>query len=146
MTKWIVNRSQFGYSGGLFHWHLGVPETDRVPLLLFPNNDISRGFEVFAKWMRGHEPDALITFDTHVPGWLKRLGLRAPNDIGFVVHDWTPKMKDFAGIYQRRDHLAAAAVDLIVTQLSQHEHGVPEVPRQIMIPPQWVEGPSVRDV
>ena len=144
VTKWIVNRSQFGYSGGLFHWQLGIPEADRVPLLLFPNNEISRGFEVFAKWMREYPPDALITFDTYVPGWLKRLGLRVPQDIGFVVHDWTPKMMDYAGIYQRRDHLAAAAVDLIVTQLSQHEHGIPEVPRQIMIPPQWVEGPSMR--
>lgn len=144
VTKWIVNRSQFGYSGGLFHWQLGVPPEDRVPLLLFPSNDISRGFDVFAKWMREHAPDALITFDTHVPGWLKRLGLRVPKDIGFVVHDWTPRMPEFAGIYQRRDHLAAAAVDLVVTQLSQHEHGIPEVPRQIMIPPQWVDGPSVR--
>lgn len=143
VTKWIVNRSQFGYSGGLFHWQHGLPEEDRVPLLLFPNNDISRGFDAFAKWTREHKPDALITFDTHIPGWLKRLGLRVPQDIGFVVHDWTPMMTDFAGIDQRRGHLAAAAVDLIVTQLSQHEHGVPEVPRQIMIPPQWVDGPSV---
>lgn len=144
VTKWIVNRSQFGYSGGLFHWQHGLSAEDRVPLLLFPNNDISRGYEAFAKWMDDHRPDALITFDTHVPAWLKRLGLRFPEDIGFVVHDWTPKMPDLAGIYQRRDHLAAAAVDLIVTQLSQHEHGVPDVPRQIMIPPQWVEGSSVR--
>lgn len=143
VTKWIVNRSQFGYSGGLFHWQHGLPEGDRVPLLLFPSNEISRGYDVFAKWMREHKPDALITFDTHIPGWLKRLGLRVPQDIGFVVHDWTPKMTDYAGIYQRRDHLAAAAVDLVVTQLSQHEHGVPDVPRQIMIPPQWVDGPSV---
>jgi len=145
VTKWIVNRSQFGYSGGLFHWQHGLPEADRVPLLLFPNNDISQGFEAFAQWMREHQPDALITFDTHVPGWLKRLGLRFPNDIGFVVHDWTSKMQGFAGIYQQREHLAAAAVDLIVTQLSQHEHGVPAVPRQIMIPPQWVDGPSVKN-
>lgn len=144
VTKWIVNRSQFGYSGGLFHWQHSLPEADRVPLLLFPSNDISQGFDAFSKWMREHQPDALITFDTHVPGWLKRLGLRVPQDIGFVVHDWTPKMTGFAGIYQQRDHLAAAAVDLIVTQLSQHEHGVPEVPRQIMIPPKWIEGPSVR--
>lgn len=144
VTRWIVNRSQFGYSGGLFHWQHGLPVADRVPLLLFPSNDIGTGFDAFAKWMREHKPDALITFDTHVPGWLKRLGLRFPQDIGFVVHDWTPKMTDFAGIYQQRDHLAAAAIDLIVTQLSQHEHGVPEVPRQIMIPPKWIEGPSVR--
>jgi len=145
VTKWIVNRSQFGYSGGLFHWQHGLLEEDRVPLLLFPSNDISRGYDPFAKWMREHQPDALITFDTHVPGWLKRLGLRVPRDIGFVVHDWTPKMTDYAGIYQRREHLAAAAVDLVVTQLSQHEHGVPDVPRQIMIPPRWVDGPSVRE-
>ena len=144
VTRWIVNRSLYGYSGGLFHWQQSLPPEDRVPLLLFPHNDISRGYEVFAKWMHEHQPDALITFDTHVPSWLKRLGLRVPQDIGFVVHDWTPVMQGFAGIHQRRNHLAAAAVDLVVTQLSQHEHGVPEVARQIMIPPQWVEGPSVR--
>jgi|APTNR8051073442_1049403.scaffolds.fasta_scaffold00973_17 DNA-binding LacI/PurR family transcriptional regulator len=144
VTSWIVNRSQFGYSGGLFHWQQSLPAEARVPLLLFPRNDISCGFDAFAKWLCDYQADAVITFDTHVPGWLKRLGMRVPRDIGFVVHDWTPQMTDFAGIYQRRDHLAAAAVDLIVTQLSQHEHGVPDVPRQIMIPPQWVDGPSVR--
>jgi LacI family transcriptional regulator len=144
VTKWIVNRSQFGYSGGLFHFQQSLRPGDRVPLLLLPHNDIGHGFDAFANWMREFRPDALITFDTHVPDWLKRLRLRVPSDIGFVVHDWTPEMTGYAGIYQRRDHLAAAAVDLIVTQLSQHEHGVPGVPRQIMIPPKWVEGPSVR--
>lgn len=144
VTRWIVNRSQFGYSGGLFHWQQNLPAEDRVPLLLFPDNDISKGFDTFAAWMHEHRPDALVTFDTHVPEWLQRLGLRIPEDIGFVVHDWTPRMPTFAGIYQQREHLAAAAVDLIVTQLSQHEHGMPDVPRQIMIPPKWIEGPSIR--
>lgn len=144
VTQWIVNRSQFGYSGGLFHWQHGLSARDRVPLLLFPNNDISKGRDAFARWMRKHRPDALITFDTHVPDWLQDMNLRIPRDIGFAVHDWTPTMTKFAGIYQRRDHLAAAAVDLLVAQLSQHERGVPEVPRQIMIPPRWMDGPSVR--
>jgi DNA-binding LacI/PurR family transcriptional regulator len=143
VTRWIVNRSQFGYSGGLFSFQHELPASRRVPLLLFPDNDISSSFEVFSRWFGDHKPDALITFNTHIPGWLRRLGLRFPRDIGFVVHDWTPDMSGFAGIYQRRDHLAAAAVDLVVTQLSQHEQGIPEVPRQIMIPPQWIEGPSI---
>ncbi len=144
VTKWIVDRSQFGYSGGLFHFQQSVMPEDRVPLLLLPHNRIERGFADFAGWMEEHHPDAVVSFDTHVPGWLERLGLRVPEDIGFVVHDWTPAMEGYAGIYQRRDHLAAAAVDLVVTQLSQHERGVPTVPRQIMIPPQWVPGASVR--
>jgi LacI family transcriptional regulator len=144
VTQWIVNRSQFGYSGGLFHWQQDLPRKDRVPLLLLPHNKISRGYSAFAKWMRIYEPDALISFDTDVPGWLTRLGLRVPEDIGFVAHDWTPRMAGYAGIYQRRDHLAAAAVDLVATQLLHHERGVPEVPRQILIPPAWIDGSSVR--
>ena len=52
-------------------------------------------------------------------------------------------MKGYAGIHQRRDHVAAAAVDLVATQLAQHERGVPEVPRQIPIPPEWIEGSSI---
>lgn len=145
VTSWIVNRSQYGYSGGLFHFQQSLPAAARVPLLLLPHNELRRGFAPFSAWMEQHRPDALISFDTHVPEWLEKMGLRVPEDIGFVVHDWTPQMTHYAGIYQRRDQLAASAVDLIVTQLSQHEYGVPPVPRQIMIPPQWINGPSIRE-
>jgi LacI family transcriptional regulator len=144
VTQWIVNRSQFGYSGGLFHCQQNLPESSRIPLLLLPHNQISKCQHAFLDWLKKHQPDAVISFDTHVPEWIKRVGLRIPEDLGFAVHDWTPKMQNYAGIHQRRDHLAAAAVDLVAAQLSQNEHGLPAVPRQIMIPPQWIEGPSVR--
>jgi DNA-binding LacI/PurR family transcriptional regulator len=143
ITRWIDGRSENGYSGGWFHFSESLPEKDRVPMLMFPHNNISRSFSEFSAWMKRHRPDALISFDTQIPAWLKRLGLRVPQDIGFVVHDWTPAMRGYAGIYQRRDHLAAAAIDHIVVQLSQHERGVPAVPRQIMVPPEWVDGPSI---
>jgi LacI family transcriptional regulator len=144
ITQWIDDRSENGYSGGWFHFQQNLPKKERVPMLLLPHNNISRSFGEFSAWMKTHRPDALITFDTHVPGWLEQLGLRIPDDIAFVVHDWTPKMPRYAGIFQRRDHLAAAAVDLVATQLLHHERGVPEVPRQILIPPVWIEGPSLR--
>ena len=76
--------------------------------------------------------------------WLAQLGLRVPEDVGLLVHDWTQRMKGCAGIHQRRDHVASAAVDLVATQLMQNERGVPEVPHQILIPPSWVEGASIR--
>ena len=37
-----------------------------------------------------------------------------------------------------------AVVDLVATQLMQHEHGEPKVPRQILISPTWIEGASIR--
>ena len=146
ITRWIDDRSENGYSGGWFHFQQALPAEEQVPMLHLPHNNISRSFGVFSEWMKRYRPDALISFDTQVPAWLRRMGLRVPEDIGFVVHDWTPAMRGYAGIYQRRDHLAAAAVDLVATQLSQQERGVPAVPRQIMVAPEWVEGPSIRDV
>lgn len=144
VTRWVDDRAEHAYSGAMLHFQQGLPQARRVPLLLFPHNDLRRGAGIFKQWVRDHKPDAIISFDSYVPDWLRQLGLRIPEDIGLVVHDWTDRMHGLAGIHQRRDHVAAAAVDLLVTQLVQHERGVPEVPRQILIPPSWVEGTSVR--
>jgi DNA-binding LacI/PurR family transcriptional regulator len=144
ITRWVDDRAEHAYTGAMLCFQQTVPPSRRIPLLLFPTNDPAHGAGAFEKWMKTHRPDALISFDTHVPDWLCKLGLRIPRDIGLVVHDWTPRMSEFAGIHQRRDHVASAAVDLVATQLLHHEHGVPEVPRQILIPPAWIDGPSIR--
>lgn len=144
ITQWVDKRAESAYSGAMLHYQEGVPKRSRVPLLLFPNNDLRKCGEIFCGWMEAHRPDAIISFDTHVPGWLKKMGLQVPADVGLVVHDWTEAMVGMAGIHQRREHVASAAVDLVATQLLHHERGVPEVPRQILIPPAWIDGPSIR--
>lgn len=144
ITRWIDDRSEHAHVGAMLRFQQGIPASQRVPMLIFPHNDLSKNEEPFRAWMKKHRPDAVISFDTEVPDWIRRLDLRIPEDLGFVVHDWTERMKNFAGIHHRRDHLASAAVDLVATQLLHHERGVPEVPRQILIPPEWVEGPTVR--
>jgi DNA-binding LacI/PurR family transcriptional regulator len=75
--------------------------------------------------------------------WLRTLGLGIPEDIGFVVHVWTERMLGFAGIHQRRNHVASATIDLVATQLLHRERSLPEVPRQILIPSAWIEGVSI---
>jgi LacI family transcriptional regulator len=145
ITQWIDDRADHTYSGALLHYQQGIPASRRVPLLLFPDNKIARDADAFCRWFRRHRPDVVISFDTYVPDWIgQRLGLRIPEDVGLVVHDWTERMTGFAGIHHRRAHVAAAAVDLVATQLMHHEHGIPEVPRQILIPPAWIDGLSLR--
>ncbi len=143
VTQWVDDRAEHAYSGAMLHYQQRLPQARRVPLLLLPHNDLRRCASVFKQWIKEHRPDALISFDTYVPDWLRQLGLRVPEDISLVVHDWTRSMRGLAGIHQRRDHVAAAAVDLLATQLLQHERGVPDVPRQILIPPAWVDGASI---
>jgi len=143
ITQWIDSRADHTYSGALLHYQQQVPPRQRVPLLVIPDN-VPSGANAFAAWFRRHQPDVIISFDTYVPEWLAKLGRRIPNDVGLVVHDWTERMSAFAGIHHRRAHVAAAAVDLVATQLMHNEHGIPEVPRKILIPPAWIEGPSIR--
>lgn len=145
ITQWVNNRSDHTYSGAMLNFQQSIPPRQRVPLLLFPENNLAREASIFCAWVKQHRPDAIISFDTYVPEWLtKKLGLNIPSDIALIVHDWNPHRAYFAGIHHQRPHVAAAAIDLVATQLMQNERGVPEVPRQILIPPTWIEGSTVR--
>lgn len=145
VTQWIDDRSDHTYTGALLTYQQQIALRDRVPLLLFPENNLAHEFEVFRTWFKRHRPEVIISFDSYVPDWLtQKLNLSIPGQVGLVVHDWVERHLNFAGIHHRRAHVAAAAVDLLTTQLMQNERGVPDIPRQILIPPTWVEGPSVR--
>lgn len=145
ITDWIDARLDYTYSGAILYYQQRVPVADRVPRLIFPANNPAKGRAVFGAWVKEFQPDVIISFHTYVPEWLEQdLGLRIPDDVGLVVHDWTEAMRGFAGINHCRPTVAAAAVDLVATQLMQNEHGIPEVPKQILVRPIWVNGPSIR--
>lgn len=143
LSQWVEARAENAYTATMLHYQLGIPEDRRIPPFQFPGNDLASGKEGFHRWLDTHRPDALITFDQEGPDWLTEAGFAIPGDIGLAVHDWTDSMAGFAGVNHRREHVASAAVDLVVAQLLQNERGVPEAPRQILIPPVWVDGPSV---
>lgn len=145
VTEWVDDRSDHTYSGAMLNFQQKVPPEGRVPLLLFPENNLSQGAGIFCAWFKEHQPDVIISFDAYVQEWLtRRLKVRIPEDVGLVVHDWVERHSSYAGIHHRRSHVAAAAVDLLATQLTHNERGIPAVPRQILIPPAWIDGTSVR--
>lgn len=145
VSEWIDARSDHTYTGAILNYQHRTTARDRVPLLLFPKNNIAEDRKYFCAWFRRHRPDVIISFDTYVPTWLtEELGVRIPDDCGLVVHDWIDRCADYAGIDHRRPQVVAAAVDLLATQLLNNERGVPAVARQVLIEPAWIDGPSVR--
>lgn len=145
VSEWIDARSDHTYTGAMLNYQRKVPARDRVPLLLFPKNNISQDKKYFCAWFRRHRPEVIISFDTYVPDWLTQdLHVSIPYDCGLVVHDWIERCADFAGIDHRRPQVVSAAVDLLATQLLNNDRGVPAVARQVLIEPAWVDGPSIR--
>ncbi|MDQ8193310.1 LacI family DNA-binding transcriptional regulator [Coraliomargarita sp. SDUM461004] len=145
VTEWVNSRADHTYSGAVLHYQQALPQQRRVPLLLLQNKLAQQDEETFCNWIQQHKPDAIISFHAPVPYWLQhKLNLRIPEDIGVVVHDWMPGMEAYAGIDHQRAHVAAAAVDLVATKLKHNERGIPPVPQQILIPPRFVDGPSIR--
>ncbi|HRJ46051.1 MAG TPA: LacI family DNA-binding transcriptional regulator [Opitutaceae bacterium] len=145
VTEWIDARSDHTYTGAMLNYQRQIPPRDRVPLLLFPKNNIAKEEHIFRAWFRRYRPDVILSFERYVPEWLcSGLGLRIPETIGLVVHDWDLRCTGFAGIDHQRSHVVAAAVDMLAAQLLHNERGVPAVARQVLIEPSWVAGSSIR--
>lgn len=144
VTEWIDSRADRTYTGAILNYQREIAVPDRVPLLLFPKNNIAEDEDYFRTWFRKYRPDVIISFDSYVPEWLARLRVKVPDDVGLVVHDWIPRCSNFAGIDHRRPQVVAAAVDQLATQLMNNERGVPKFARQVLIEPAWIDGPSIR--
>jgi len=145
ITPWVNDRSDQTYSGAMLNYQANHPRRQQVPPLIFRSNNLVENKRAFCHWARLHRPDVVISFDKQVPDWIRKtLGRRIPEDVGFVVHDWTERAAGYSGICHNRNHVVMAAVDMVTTQLHHSEIGIPEVPHQVLIPPTWVEGESCR--
>lgn len=141
VTPWVNSRSDHTYSGAMLHHQAGIPRARRVPLLIFPHDELERNRRGFHQWMKEHRPDVVVSFDRVIPEWVREdAGRIIGEDIGFLAHDWTGRADRFSGIDHNRLHVAAAAVDLVATQLFHGECGIPAVPRQVLVPASLVEG------
>ena len=145
VTQWIDARSDHTYAGAMLNYQRQIPAKNHVPLLLLPKNNIAHNEDEFVAWFKRHQPEVIISFDNYVPDWLtRRCDLKIPDQVGLVVHDWLERHVEYAGIDHNRPEVAAAAVDLLATMLMHNERGVPRVPRQVLVPPLWIDGPSIR--
>lgn len=91
---------------------------------------------IFRRWFEREKPDAIVSILPEVPVWLKNLGLRVPEDVGYATLDRCPEAP-WPGVDQNSDHIAAAAVDLLVEQLYHNRYGIPETPKSVLIEGKW---------
>lgn len=95
-------------------------------------------------WHKKQNPEVIVTTHEPIPAWLKRTGIRVPEDVAYIHLDCTPERDNFAGIDQQPEQVGAAAVDILVEQINQNRRGVPEVPKSVLIEGIWRDGATFR--
>lgn len=100
----------------------------------------------FKKWLTKNRPDAIIGFNTVIFYWLKQLGIRCPEDIGFAAQVLTDDLHlDVSGIVERRRVIAQEAADRLDFLFRRGYRGIPPLPIEIHIPGEWHEGKTLKE-
>jgi len=118
-----------------------VAVRDRVPPLIDPHRHDAG---IVLEWYRAHRPDAIVTRNDNVLGWLREAGVRVPGEVSVADLDQSVSRVPAAGVAQAYGRIGATAVDLVVTQLHLGQRGPVAAPQGVLLPPAWVDGPTVR--
>jgi LacI family transcriptional regulator len=100
----------------------------------------------FRQWLKKHRPDVVISNDFSILDWLREMGLRVPEDIGFAVPSHAPGPQACSGIDENNEMVGAMAVDMLVEMIQRGDRGIPQVPHCELIEGTWIEGSTVRRV
>ncbi|MFV0336899.1 MAG: LacI family DNA-binding transcriptional regulator [Chthoniobacterales bacterium] len=120
-----------------------VPEKDRIPMLFIERFKEGRPAE-FDEWVDKYRPEVIICVNPRVREWVVERGLRIPEDIGLVNLNLVSDVAGWSGINEQHKEIGAAAIDLLVGQLSRNEIGNFNHPRKILVPGVWVDGATLK--
>jgi len=117
-----------------------LPESKAVPVLFCET--LSK--PIFMDWFKKYHPQAIVTWNNAVPGWLREEGRRVPDDVCVAI----PNLPDVAtgentkglcGILDASRAIGSTAVDLLSTMLLHGERGIPANPLKMLIEGTWVD-------
>lgn len=98
----------------------------------------------FARWFRANRPDAVIALSELTFWHLRELGVRVPADVGFCVITHVDQSSiGSAGAGSQRARIADGAITWLDQLLRTNETGLPAVPDEILIEPQWIDGETL---
>ena len=98
----------------------------------------------FEKWLRAEKPDAIICQSENIESWLGHLGVRVPQDVGFVHLGLPQEHPKWSGMRPKGHQIGAAAVEILLSQTLHSGLGLHPAPRGILIESEWVPGQTIR--
>ncbi len=98
----------------------------------------------FKRWHQKYKPDVVIAQFEVVADWMRALGFRIPEDVGFALAAKHDRFSDFSGMDENSSLVGQAGVDLLVDLINRGERGIPSIPTTTLVRGSWIEGNSLR--
>ncbi|MFA5264365.1 MAG: LacI family DNA-binding transcriptional regulator [Opitutaceae bacterium] len=111
---------------------------------LAPYQDTPPNLTSFREWLVRQKPDALITAQSPVPAFLRKLGVTIPDELGVALVSVTDKAGSFAGINEGCETIGGVAVEFLTSLVEHGYRGLPDNPQRLHLQAAWQEGTSVR--
>ena len=149
----ITNREGERRAGRL--WSAGFLEfqsrcispNDQVPLLRLDVEEAEfsqRETKQIEDWYHEHRPDVIISFLNKALLCLESVGLRSPEDFGYISLLWSKEMGNISGYCQDLEKVGSIAVDIVADRLFQNNRGMPDYPSSTLLTGEFIEGRTLR--
>ncbi len=128
-------------------------DTGRQPQIL--TYEPAEGFAPqFYRWFREERPDVVVSTNIQPYYWLtsahhydrRQRDRKIPGDVAFVCTRNTIDAPEVAHMDLREKEQGRQAVDLVHQQLQHGAIGKPEIPLRLLIPPVFIDGPSLSEI
>lgn len=137
----VEERTQGMNLGTYLGYQSELPRKNRIPVLDWTTASPGR----LDKWLRTHQPDAVVSHDLMMQQVIRKHGYRVPRDIGVAalcLHPDSPG--ELAGIDQGLERCGEVAVDLLASRLHNNELGPPSQPIIALSRGIWCNGRTIR--
>ncbi len=128
---------QYALSSAFLVWRHLHPEFKPVPFLPVDGTKITR--DVFLRWVNRHRPDALLTHQAALIGWLREGGYHVPGEVAVALTNLDESPAS-TGVDSRHEVVGAVAVNVLAAQLTRNEFGPQPDCRMILVPGRWRTG------
>jgi DNA-binding LacI/PurR family transcriptional regulator len=98
--------------------------------------------QALERWLHKYKPDAILTTAAQLPGQLRELGVRIPQDLAVAGTSSLDIPLD-AGINQNSEMIGRIAVETLISQINLNERGQPVAPCRILVESLWQDGKSL---
>lgn len=130
------------FDAGVLKAQSSLPDESRIPLLRLTGTQPRCQQQKLAAWLQRFRPDAILTDFKGLLDLLEQHGYRVPEDIGLA--STTVLDGDVtAGIDQYPKEIGRVGVLSLLSLIQDHERGLPELSREILIQGSWRNGPSL---